>query len=186
MLAYFDFDKEEDGKTYDSVRNIEGKLTAWATINSGAGLRGSGVDSTNDPDTTGGNGVRIEYGEVLNLASTIDAVTFTFWAKNVNPAQATYSSAFHGVSFGTVNNNGASAKVPVSGGDISWDTANQSVTAAFDGTYGTWNHYAFVKDKSNKKIYVNGELLADDDGLKPLPSDFSAINVLGDLNAVAG
>ena len=186
MLAYFDFDKEEDGKTYDSVRNIEGKLTAWATINSGAGLRGSGLDSTNDPDTTGGNGLRIEYGEVLNLASTIDAVTFTFWAKNVNPAQATYSSAFHGVSFGTVNNNGASAKVPVSGGDISWDTANQSVTAAFDGTYGTWNHYAFVKDKSNKKIYVNGELLADDDGLKPLPSDFSAINVLGDLNAVDG
>jgi len=186
MLAYFDFDKEEDGKTYDSVRNIEGKLTAWAAINSGAGIRGSGLDSTNDPDTTGGNGLRIEYGEVLNLASTIDAVTFTFWAKNVNPGQENYSSAFHGVSFGTVNNNGASAKIPVSGGDISWDTANQSVTAAFDGTYGAWNHYAFVKEKSNKKIYVNGELLADDDGLKPLPSDFSAINVLGDLNAVDG
>ena len=186
MLAYFDFDKEEDGKIYDSVRKIEGKLTAWATINSGAGIRGSGLDSTNDPDTTGGNGLRIEYGEVLNLASTIDAVTFTFWAKNVNPGQENYSSAFHGVSFGTVNNNGASAKVPVSGGDISWDTANQSVTAAFDGTYGAWNHYAFVKEKSNKKIYVNGELLADDDGLKPLPSDFTAINVLGDLNAVDG
>ena len=186
MLAYFDFDKEEDGKTYDSAKNIEGKLTAWATINSGAGIRGSGLDSTNDPDTTGGNGLRIEYGEVLNLASTVDAVTFTFWAKNVNPGQENYSSAFHGVSFGTVNNNGASAKVPISGGDISWDTANQSVTAEFEGTYSTWNHYAFVKDKSNKKIYVNGELLAEDDGLKPLPSDFSAINVLGDLNAVDG
>ena len=186
MLAYFDFDKEEDGKTYDSVRNIEGKLTALATINSGAGLRGSGLDSTNDPDSTGGNGLRIEYGEILNLASTVDAVTFTFWAKNVNPTQPSYSSAFHGVSFGTVNNNGASAKVPVSGGDISWDTANQSVTAAFEGTYSTWNHYAFVKDKSNKKIYVNGVLLNEDESLHPLPSDFSAINVLGDLNAVDG
>ncbi len=66
------------------------------------GIRGSGLDSSNDPDTTGGNGLRIEYGEVLNLASTVDAVTFTFWAKNVNPTnvnnlgEEAYGSAFHG------------------------------------------------------------------------------------------
>ena len=111
------------------------------------------MDSTDDPYQVGGNGMRIEYGEILNLASTVDAISITFWAKNVNPTQPNYSSAIHGVSFGTVNNNGVSAKVPLTNQTISWDTANQPVVTEFSGTYGTWNHYAFIKDGQNKKIY---------------------------------
>ena len=37
-----------------------------------------------------------------------------------------------------------------------------------------------------KSIYVNGELITEEESQLPLPSDFSAINVLGDLNAVDG
>jgi len=186
LLAYYSFDSVEDGKTYDSENNIEGVLTANAKINKGAGLRGLGLDSTDDPYQVGGNGMRIEYGEILNLASTVDAISITFWAKNVNPTQPNYSSAIHGVSFGTVNNNGVSAKVPMTNQTLSWDTSNQPVVASFSGTYGTWNHYAFIKDGQNKKIYVNGDLIIDEDSTLPLPKDFSAINVLGDLNAVDG
>jgi hypothetical protein len=50
----------------------------------------------------------------------------------------------------------------------------------FDWTQ--WHHFAFVKDKANKQIFVDGALFHEGSGAAPLPSDFNRFNIGADIN----
>jgi len=198
VLAYWDFERvEADGV---SIKSTNGKYVG--TINDAAkiteagggrpgGGRGFDVSQANSSrgyillEATGDD-------NPMNLAAADDAVTIVLWQKNFSNVN---SSSFWFVA--DSQGRGIQAHVPWSNGRIYLDSngccsapsqrLDQAAPDGFDWT--TWHHYAFVKNKEAKQIYIDGELLAEQtEGVGPLPTDFTQLFIgsASDKNAPDG
>lgn len=170
VLAHWDFERvEADGV---SIKSANGKYVG--TINDAAkiteagggrpgGGRGFDVSQANSSrgylllEATGDD-------NPMNLAAADDSVTIMLWEKNFSNIN---SSSFWFVA--DSQGRGIQAHVPWSNGRIYLDSngccsapsqrLDQAAPDGFDWT--TWHHYAFVKNKEAKQIYIDGELLAE-------------------------
>ncbi|MSU85092.1 MAG: hypothetical protein EXS21_08295 [Pedosphaera sp.] len=198
VLAHWDFERvEADGV---SIKSANGKYVG--TINDAAkiteagggrpgGGRGFDVSQANSSrgylllEATGDD-------NPMNLAAADDSVTIMLWEKNFSNIN---SSSFWFVA--DSQGRGIQAHVPWSNGRIYLDSSgccaapsqrlDQAAPDGFDWT--TWHHYAFVKNKEAKQIYIDGELLAEQtEGVGPLPTDFTQlfIGAASDKNAPDG
>jgi hypothetical protein len=186
VLAHWDFERvEADGV---SIKSANGKYVG--TINdaakiteAGGGRPGGGRGFDVSRDTSRGYLLLEATGadNPMNEAAADDAVTIMLWQKNVSNVD---SSSFWFVA--ESQGRGIQAHVPWSNGRIYLDSngccgapsqrLDQAAPEGFDWT--TWHHYAFVKNKEAKQIYIDGELLAEQtEGVSPLPTDFNALYI---------
>ncbi|MCX6871337.1 MAG: hypothetical protein NTY84_12075, partial [Verrucomicrobia bacterium] len=186
VLAHWDFERvEADGV---SIKSANGKYVG--TINdaakiteAGGGRPGGGRGFDVSRDSSRGYLLVEATGDdnPMNLAAADDAVTIMLWQKNVSNVD---SSSFWFVA--DSQGRGIQAHIPWSNGRIYLDSSgccaapsqrlDQAAPDGFDWT--TWHHYAFVKNKEAKQIYIDGELLAEQtEGVGPLPTDFNALYI---------
>jgi hypothetical protein len=177
-ILYFDFDHANNPrKAYDDAFGLVARVhNAVYTDDTPTGS-GSAMDMTYARD----GHVFLDDAEVLNIASSVDQVTVSFWQKNrSNPS----SSSFWAWSPSTGDNRAFQAHVPWANGRIYWDTAGccsgeehrieadaNDFVEWGDDDGPRWNHYAFVKDGKEKTIWVNGELFHEGINSAPLPLD---------------
>ena len=186
VLAHWDFERvEADGVSIKSVNGkYVGTINDAAKITEAGGGRpggGRGFDVSRESsrgylllEATGAD-------NPMNEAAADDAVTIMLWQKNVANLD---SSSFWFVADSQAR--GIQAHLPWSNGRIYLDSngccgapsqrLDQAAPEGFDWT--TWHHYAFVKNKEAKQIYIDGELLAEQtEGVSPLPTDFNALYI---------
>ena len=182
LLAHWGFDDELDAtESVDSVNGITAVFESNAKITTNS-IRGNALDTT-----AGGARALVAEGAFLNLASSINQVTYTFWLKWNGGRVA--SSAFWAYSPGSPGGlRGAQAHVPWGGGDIYWDTAgccgggDTRINKGWGGDYHSWNHFAFVKNGDTKQIFINGELFHEGENTNPLPMDFNQLHIMSGQN----
>jgi hypothetical protein len=198
VLAHWDFERlEADGASIKSVNGkYVGTINDAAKITEAGGGRpggGRGFD-VSQANSARGHILVEATGEdnPMNLAAADDAVTIMLWQKNFSNVN---SSSFWFVADSQAR--GIQAHLPWSNGRIYLDSngccaapsqrLDQAAAEGFDWT--SWHHYAFVKNKETKQIYVDGELLAEQtEGVSPLPTDFTQlfIGAASDRNAPDG
>ncbi len=186
VLAHWDFERvEADGV---SVKSVNGKYVgaindAAKITEAGGGRPGGGRGFDVSRESSRGYLLVEATGDdnPMNLAAADDAVTIMLWQKNfANVA----SSSFWFVA--DSQGRGIQAHIPWDNGRIYLDSngccaapsqrLDQAGPDGFDWT--TWHHYAFVKNKEAKQIYIDGELLAEQtEGVGPLPTDFNALYI---------
>src|SRR5262249_14689408 len=79
--------------------------------------------------------------------------------------------------------------VPWSNGEIMFDntgcctagTRLSIIPSNFD--FKQWHHYAFIKNKGTKQIWIDGNLVKEGQGADPLPDDFTEANIGSNGNA---
>lgn len=198
VLAHWDFERvEADGVSIKSVNGkYVGTINQDAKITEAGGGRpggGRGFDVSQANSSRGHILVEATGDDnPMNLAAADDAVTIMLWQKNFSNVN---SSSFWFVADSQAR--GIQAHVPWSNGRIYLDSngccaapsqrLDQAAPEGFDWT--TWHHYAFVKNKETKQIYIDGELLAEQtEGVGPLPTDFTRlfIGAASDSNAPDG
>ncbi len=178
LLAHWGFDEELDAsESIDSVNGLVAVFESNAKITTEA-IRGNALDTT-----AVGAKALVAEGAFLNLASSINQVTYTFWLKWKGNHVA--SSAFYANSPSSPSGRrGAQAHVPFAGGDIYWDTAgccggeDTRINKGWGGDYHTWNHFAFIKNEDLKQIFINGELFHEGENTNPLPMDFDQLHIM--------
>jgi hypothetical protein len=184
VVAYWDFEKvEADGVSVKAkMGTYTGTLTDAAILaDNGGGRPGKGLDVSVANkgymllEATGDD-------NPMNKAAVDDQVTVVVWQKNNANIN---SSTFWAVADSQAR--GWQFHVPWSDGTIYFDTVgccaanqrlSQNVEAKIPGfDWTAWHHYAFVKDKDYKAIYVDGQLLLDGTGFDPLTPDFNALYI---------
>ena len=139
----------------------------------------------------------------LNALAQNDEITFAFWAKKYDIADA---SAFWAYSPSSSNGGrGAQVHVPWSDNRIYWDTAgccdapqriDQDV-ATFPGYvdvswWSNWHFFVFTKKGVDKEIWIDGQLFLSQQlahpgvNAAPLPTDFVYLDIGADSRRVAG
>jgi len=198
VLAHWDFERvEADGVSIKSANGkYVGTINDAAKITEAGGGRpggGRGFDVSQANSSRGYLLLEAEGDDnPMNLAAADDSVTIMLWEKNfsnINSSSFWFVAASQG--------RGIQAHVPWSNGRIYLDSSgccaapsqrlDQAAPDGFDWT--TWHHYAFVKNKEAKQIYIDGELLAEQtEGVGPLPTDFTQlfIGAASDKNAPDG
>jgi len=198
VLAHWDFERvEADGVSIKSANGkYVGTINDAAKITEAGGGRpggGRGFDVSQANSSRGYLLLEAEGDDnPMNLAAADDSVTIMLWQKNfsnINSSSFWFVAASQG--------RGIQAHVPWSNGRIYLDSSgccaapsqrlDQAAPDGFDWT--TWHHYAFVKNKEAKQIYIDGELLAEQtEGVGPLPTDFTQlfIGAASDKNAPDG
>ncbi|MDB4805060.1 hypothetical protein OAH16_00490, partial [bacterium] len=182
LLAHWGFDDELDAsESLDSVNGLAAVFESNAKLTTDS-IRGNALDTT-----AGGARALVAEGAFLNLASSINQVTYTFWLKWEGSRVA--SSAFWAYSPSSPSGRrGAQAHVPWGGGDIYWDTAgccgggDTRINKGWGGDYHTWNHFAFIKNEDTKQIFINGELFHEGENTNPLPMDFNQLHIMSGEN----
>ncbi|MDA7676551.1 PA14 domain-containing protein [bacterium] len=182
LLAHWGFDESLDAsESIDSVNGLAAVFESNAKITAES-IRGNALDTT-----AGGARALVAEGAFLNLASSINQVTYTFWLKWKGSRVA--SSAFWAYSPSSPSGRrGAQAHVPWGGGDIYWDTAgccgggDTRINKGWGGDYHTWNHFAFIKNEDLKQIFINGELFHEGENTNPLPMDFNQLHIMSGEN----
>ncbi len=181
LLAYWDFNNASNPvKATDKIYGFEGALEGGAVFTpTGGGRTGAGSDRAVDFGADDGVGelMRVAQAPFLNVAAADDQITIVFWEKL---AEVVASSAFWGVSpSSNQNQRGIQAHVPWSDRTIYYDSAgccdgpqriNKTLDEAFDAT--SWHHFAFVKNKGVKEIWIDGVKFHSGTGAAPLPTDF--------------
>jgi len=176
--------------TLDRLHQYVGTIRGTAFFTpSGGGITGKPGDYAMDFGRMGsGSAVRVADGSFLKPAATNDILTFSLWVKkydNVN------SSAFWVNSPSSSNETrGYQAHIPW-GDNIYFDTAGccdaklQRINATYtnfvdyvavgNNSYWTnfWHHFVFIKDTTNKSIYIDGKLFLKGTNTAPLPLDFT-------------
>ena len=150
LLAHWGFDEElEASESIDTVNGLVAVFESNAKITADS-IRGNALDTT-----AGGARALVAEGAFLNLASSINQVTYTFWLKWNGGLVA--SSAFWAYSPGSPSGRrGAQAHVPWGGGDIYWDTAgccgggDTRINKGWGGDYHTWNHFRLYQERRHK------------------------------------
>ena len=197
VLAHWDFERvESDGVSIKSVNGkYVGTVNDSAKITEAGGGRPGGGRGFDVSQANSSRGYLLLEAEgdanPMNLAAADDAVTIMFWEKNfsnINSSSFWFVAASQG--------RGIQAHVPWSNNNIYLDSngccasPTQRLVKAPDGLdWTTWHHYAFVKDKGFKAIYIDGEvLISQDDGAAPLPTDFTQLFIgsASDKNAPDG
>jgi len=198
VLAHWDFERvEADGVSIKSANGkYVGTINDAAKITEAGGGRpggGRGFDVSQANSSRGYLLLEAEGDDnPMNLAAADDSVTIMLWQKNfsnINSSSFWFVAASQG--------RGIQAHVPWSNGSIYLDSngccsapsqrLDKGAPEGFD--YLTWHHYAFVKNKEAKQIYIDGELLAEQtEGVGPLPTDFTQlfIGAASDKNAPDG
>ncbi|MCS1411735.1 MAG: hypothetical protein M2R45_04937 [Verrucomicrobia subdivision 3 bacterium] len=186
LIAFWDFEQiDSDGET---IRSYDGQ---WAGIITGdavlteigggrpnGGGRGFDVSEANP-----GHLVLMAEGDdnPLNLAAVNDQVSIVIWQKNFSNRN---SSSFWSVSEDADRH--IQFHVPWGNGTIFFDTMGccvaptQRLSSAPSADHvweEEWHHYAFVKDGPNKKIYIDGEVLIEQEGSLPLSTLVTEIHI---------
>lgn len=186
LVAYWDFEKvEADGVSIKSkvgpyVAKIQGSGTLTSDGRVGGGKAWDGAKSGNN------DYLLIDDGEPnpMTEASVDDQATVVLWQKNNANVD---SSSFWAVA--AIQNRGWQFHIPWSNGRVYFDTEgccgatqriDESVTGVFpEHDWTGWHHYAFVKDGEKKIIYVDGNVLKEQDGFAPLETEWVRLTIGG-------
>jgi hypothetical protein len=182
LVTGWDFDTPPAG---DELKSADGKYTgiimgdAFVTDN-GEGRPNGGGRGFNISEANPGYLLLEADGtdNPMNIASADDAITVVIWQKNFSNVN---SSSFWTVAEGQGRH--FQFHIPWSNGNIYWDTMGccnppqRLVKAPEHDWEEVWHHYAFVKDGPYKAIYVDGELLIEQEGYDALSDDVTAIYI---------
>jgi len=185
LVAYWDFEKiEADGVSLKSVvGGHEGLISGSAILTEAGGGRPGGGKGF-DVGVANPGWLQVENGDAPNEASAEDQMSVVLWQKNYSNIN---SSSFWGHSDSAGGARGFQFHIPWSDGTIYFDTqgccgANTRLNKGGSG-FDAWHHYAFIKDGDTKRIYIDGELFAEQSGYDPLTADYSKYTVGGADNA---
>ena len=158
-----------------------------ATFLNGADFSADGMGRTGDPGDRAldlGTVKMSQMGKVLNaqwlnLAAADDSIAFSYWQ---NLVQVSNSSSFWASTPTEVR--GAQGHSTWSDGNFYWDTAGCctpdvhriSGPNSID-LVGTWHHFVFQKNGTDKQIYVDGVLTVIGTDSDVLPSDFNELTI---------
>ena len=188
LVAYWNFDNgaeiDDDAVIIDEVAGIEGLIEG--TILSTEGRTGEDGDNAIDLGEEPDGQIIIEAIEdedfFLKPASDFDKLTVSFWQK-LHKVQNSSTFWFGAPSAGA-NNRNAQAHVPWGNNAIYFDTAGccnggtQRIQKGWSAAeFLKWQHYTFVKDGPNKRIYINGNLWHQGRNTLPLKSDWSMATI---------
>jgi hypothetical protein len=197
LLVFWDFNDATNAEvTADRAQGFTGALVGGAEFSAaGGGRTGQGADrALNLGEDNAGQMVRVDDTPWLNLATSGDKMTVSYWQKLVETAD---SSSFWMVSpSSSGSERGAQVHSPWSNENIYFDTAgccdgttqriNAHVNTFADYTdndwWKQWHHFVFIKNGSNKQIWINGKLWREGTSTSPLPSDFTRFTIGADLN----
>ena len=188
LVAYWNFDNgaeiDDDAVITDEVAGIEGLLEG--TILSTEGRTGEEGDNAIDLGEEPDGQIIIEAIEdedfFLKPASDFYKLTVSVWQK-LHKVHNSSTFWFGAPSAGS-NNRNAQAHVPWGNNNIYFDTAGccNGGTQRINKGWGAaeflkWQHYTFVKDGPNKRIYINGNLWHQGRNTLPLKSDWSMATI---------
>lgn len=192
LMAYWDFnDASNAAQAVDSVNNHVGVVTGTTYSAEGGGFTGTGTDRS--MSFAGGTNVVAADGTFANLAAGGDKMTVTFWQK-FNSATLAESSSFW-INSVKGAGRGMQSHSPWSDGNIYFDhsgccagnnrlSGSINTNGAVDVT--AWHHYTFVKDGSNKRVYLDGVLLLSGTGAAPIVDDFTTLRIGNGVNGING
>ena len=173
LLAYWDFEEEDPIGVGGEDETIDSEVDGGEFVSEGR--YGSGMNFDQGPAT-----LHVADASFLNEASERDEVTYIFWQQNTSAVRN--QSAFWAVSpESNDGQRGSQAHTPWGNNNIYFDTAGccgggtQRINKAWDGDWDNWNHFAFVKDGEDKRIYVNGDLFHQGINTSPLPTDITEL-----------
>ena len=182
LLAYFDFnDAEDPDKTTDSVAGHVGHLAKGAirTANGGGRSKASGDYAMDFGKTSDGQYVNVADANFLNAAALYDVMTISFWQKLDSVAK---TSSFWGYAPSSNGYRGIQASVTWNDGVVYFDSAGccEKPTQRLSGppigvNLKEWTHCVFIKNGSNKQVWLNGKRILSRNGASPLPTDFSRL-----------
>ncbi|MBT6958335.1 MAG: LamG domain-containing protein, partial [Opitutae bacterium] len=193
-IAFWDFNfNQNPASAVDHVNGRIGDVVGGVYIDDTPS--GEEGDYAMDFKASGAH-VNVIDGEFLNIVATVDQISVSFWQKNYSTPS---TASFKGVSTGSSHRRGFFAHVPWSNGHIYWDTAGccdgntQRITADANDIGGwpgealdQWHHYVFVKNGSEKSIWVDGELFHEGTNTGPLPMDMTTLVIGADENGASG
>ena len=191
LLAYWDFDSPtafKEGKAVDAVSKIEGVLNGEPALV--VGRSGEKLDRAIDfgADPTG-NWVKIDHtteagDSWLKPVSDFNQLTVSFWQK-LHSVKAT-STFWLGAASASSGERNAQAHIPWSNRNIYWDTSGccdgrtTRINKKWDGDFGEWHHFVFVKDRDRKAIYIDGELFHEGNNNSRLKGDWTVAAIGSD------
>jgi len=200
-IAYWDFDfADAPDLTFEHVFNLESDINDAKYTEDKGGHTGEAGDYAMDFLETPTN-MFVQDGEVLDIATSINKISFSVWVKNHATSNATVFWA--NTSTDTPGTDGllppfdgrtrvASFHIPWGNENIYFDTAgccdttlHRIVLNNSDFSWDEWHHYAFVMDEGHKSIWIDGELFHEGDNTLPLPhnSDIFSVGSRPDLTA---
>ncbi len=126
------------------------------------------------------------FEEINEKIAGRDQLSITYWQRNVDARKN--QNAFWLVSpespGGGGGNRGAQGHTPWGNGTIFFDTAGCcgvdtriSGETLEDDLLMEWNHFAFVKDKGNKAVWLNGAIAIEGEGANPFFEDFAGLYI---------
>ena len=173
------------GPILDKVQGYPALLMGAASQTADQGGRtGTAGDFGLDTGVSAGVGY-VPDATFLNAATADDTLTIAFWQQLRSVVAS--SSIWANSTSSPSANRGFQAHVPWSDSTIYFDTAgccaagitriNANISTFPDYTgdatwWQQWHHFAFVKDGTAKRIYINGKLFLEGLG-DPLPTDFT-------------
>jgi len=197
LIAHWDFEKFDDGGTTIKstvggyVGAVQGKPAIVPANRPGGG--GNALDISGggqggyiviDPETSPDN--------MVNKAAADDVLSVVFWQKNNrSPAEGCCDAStfwFESPSSAS-GTRGVQVHVPWSNGEIMFDntgccTAGRRLSVTPRGfDFEQWHHYAFIKNKGTKQIWIDGVLVKEAQGADPLPHDFAVAKIGSNGNA---
>jgi len=191
LVAYWPFN---DASTPDVSLDVVGQVPAL--LQNGAAFTPDGGGFSGQPGDRAidfGHDASEQLTDITNavfLAKAIerDQVTVCFWQKAYNTGVNQTAVWFVSPSCSHASR-GLSAQVPWSDNGIYYDTGgccdagtqriNRSITQFEDYTDDSfwleWHHFAFTKNGTLKRIYIDGKLFHQGNNTLPLPADISEI-----------
>ena len=173
LIAYWDFNGS--GDPMDLLNGTVAALTGGADYGEGPGGDGDGAIDFGASDA--GQTLVVDP-IILEPIADSDQLTVAFWQ---NLHTVANSSAFWANSTGS--DRSFQAHTPWGNGTVFFDTAGccdtatQQINAPVETPAGTWQHFAFVKDGSTKKVYVDGVEAFGGENTLPIPGDFQSFNI---------
>ena len=191
LLAYWDFNSAnsfKSGVVFDLVTKIEGELHGKPLLV--AGRSGEKLDRAIDFGAEpAGNWVKIVHKmndgtSWLKPVSDFNQLTISFWQKL--HSRKSSSSFWLGAASASSGERNAQAHVPWGSGDIYWDTSGccdgrtTRINKKWNGDFGEWHHYVFVKDHDRKAIYIDGELFHEGNNNSRFKADWTVSSIGSD------
>ncbi|MBL9169359.1 MAG: hypothetical protein JNN07_16585 [Verrucomicrobiales bacterium] len=181
LMAHWDFnDPSAADLATDRIQGLTGTLESGVVYTEdAAGHTGQSGDYAVDFGADGGSQkIRVD-GVWAQPLGALNQVTVAYW-QQLTTVGSSFGFWFQSPISG--GGRGISGHTPWSDRTLYFDTAgccggdqriNKTASAEFD--FLTWHHYAFVKDGSVKRIYIDGELFLEGTGTLPLPGDYTEV-----------
>lgn len=184
LLAYWPLDDaSQPTVAKEVVRGLNGAMEGGAAYTEdGGGHSGEAGDRAVDFGTTQpGSTIRVLTGRFLNLTSTEDQITISFWQKLHEVANSwPFSAQF--VPPGGGDTRGLGAHATWSNGNFYWDTAGcceESLQRVWGPNPGAdlleWHHLLYLKNGELKQIWLDGELIIEGFNSHLLPDTFTTL-----------